>query len=529
MNFRAPILVGLLLLSAASATTWFVVSTSKDKYDDDSTIHLFADFSDASVSRWKTRIQINGIDVGKIDGVEHVQRDDGTLMARVKVRVLKKYAIYQNAVIRKAAESLLGDFRLDLIPGTSDTPRLEAGGIIQKVQSISDMEEIQNELKHVARNINRITNSFQSVLTGPAGEGSLQAILSRMEKSMEAIEKTTQTLSLSLERNNHHINNTLSNIDTFSSQLVGVMSEGGALGEVTSNAAQLTQRLNLLVGNLTGALTGSEEGLAQNSPLGASINNLNESIEHLNSITRKVDNGQGTAGRLINDAGIVEKVEQTLDDTNEIIGSLSKLETQVELRTEYGVPFDGDNELVQKAIKNTLSLRLVPRPDKYYILEAVADPRGLQTRTITTRDSRGSTTDSTIADGNIREDSVTEVNETTFNQMKFSVQMAKRYYFLGLRFGIIENTGGLGVDLFGLGDKLELRFDAFDFDRRDPKDNVSIFPRLRGAALFEAYNHIFLQAGVDDPLNDDLKTWFLGGVLRFTDEDLKTFLTVAPF
>jgi phospholipid/cholesterol/gamma-HCH transport system substrate-binding protein len=519
MNFRAPILVGLLLLSAASATTWFIVSTSKDKYDDDSTIHLFADFSDASGIRWKTRIQINGIDVGKIDGVEHVQRDDGTLMARVKVRVLKKYAIYQNAVIRKAAESLLGDFRLDLTPGTSDSPRLEAGGIIQKVQSISDMEEIQNELKQVAHNINRITDSFQSVLTGPAGEGSLQAILSRMEKSMEAIEKTTQTLSLSLERNNHHINNTLRNIDRFSSQLVGVMSEGGALGEVTSNAAQLTQRLNTLTGKLTDALTGNEAGLAESSPLGASINNLNESIEHLNSIASKVDNGQGTAGRLINDAGIAEKVEQTLDDTNEIIGSLSKLETQVELRTEYGVPFDGDNELVQKAIKNTLSLRLVPRPDKYYILEAVADPRGLQTRTITTSDSTGTTP----------ENSVTEVNETTFNQMKFSVQMAKRYYFLGLRFGIIENTGGLGIDLFSLGDKLELRFDAFDFDRRDPKDNVSIFPRLRGAALFEAYNHIYVQAGVDDPLNEDLKTWFLGGVLRFTDEDLKTFLTVAPF
>lgn len=519
MNFRAPILVGLLLLSAASATTWFIVSTSKDKYDDASTFHLFADFSDASGIRWKTRIQINGIDVGKIDGVEHVQRDDGTLMARVKLRILKQYAVYQNAVVRKAAESLLGDFRLDLIPGTSNTPRLEAGGIIQKVQSISDMEEIQNELKQVARNINRITDSFQNVLTGPEGQGSLQAILNRMEKSMEAIEKTTRTLSLSLERNNHHINNTLRNIDRFSSQLVGVMSKGGAIGEVTSNAAQLSSRLNVLAGKLTDVLTGNEKGLAESSPLGTSINNLNESIEHLNSIARKVDNGQGTAGRLINDAGIAEKVEQTLDDANEIIGSLSKMETQVELRTEYGVPFDGDNELVQKAIKNTLSLRLVPRPDKYYILEAVADPRGLQTRTITTSDSTGTTL----------ENSRTEVNETTFNQMKFSVQMAKRYYFLGLRFGIIENTGGLGVDFFGFEDKLELRFDAFDFDRRDPKDSASIFPRLRGAALFEAYNHIYVQAGVDDPLNEDLKTWFLGGVLRFTDEDLKTFLTIAPF
>ena len=49
-----------------------------------------------------------------------------------------------------------------------------------------------------------------------------------------------------------------------------------------------------------------------------------------------------------------------------------------------------------------------------------------------------------------------------------------------------------------------------------------------GTFLYEFFDHIWLQAGVDDPFNADLAQWFLGGALRFTDEDLKTLMTVAP-
>ena len=516
MNFRAPILVGLLLMGAAASTTWFVISTSKDKFDIESTYPLFADFSDASGIRWKTRVQINGIDVGKIQSIDHVQLEDGSLTARVEIRILKKYQVYKNATLRKAAESLLGDFRLDLLPGTRKAKLLKPGETIPNVQSISDIEEIQSELKQVARNVNRITDSFQKVLTGPEGEGSLQAILNRMEKSMEAIEITTSILSKTLSQNDNYFGRIIRNIDQFTGTLVSLVGDDGDIKTMTTNGAQLAVRLNDLVDKLNTFLLGSGNELEENSPIRVSLNNLNESIEHLNSIARKVDEGQGTIGRIINDSAIAEKVEQTLDDTNELIGSLSKLETQVELRTEYGVPFDGDNILIQKAIKNTLGLRIIPRPDKYYILEAIADPRGLQTRTITTENGfNGEATE-------------TEVTQTSFNDLKFSAQMAKRYYFLAMRFGIIENTGGFGVDFFGLEDKLELRFDMFDFDRRDPEDNASIFPRIRTTGLFEFYNHIYFQAGLDDPLNKELRTWFFGGVLRFTDEDLKALLTIAP-
>ena len=97
--------------------SWFLMKTSKDKFSDEATYPVYADFVDASGIRWKTRVQINGIDVGKIGGIEHLRLDNGRLVARVTVRILNDYTVYQDAAIKKAAESLLGDFRLDLDPG----------------------------------------------------------------------------------------------------------------------------------------------------------------------------------------------------------------------------------------------------------------------------------------------------------------------------------------------------------------------------------------------------------------------------
>ena len=104
------------------------------------------------------------------------------------------------------------------------------------------------------------------------------------------------------------------------------------------------------------------------------------------------------------------------------------------------------------------------------MFEAVADPRGKQTRTFTSTSS---------IDGNGETVATTDVTETAFNDLKFfSAQFAKRYNWLTLRFGIIENTGGLGLNFHTLDDQLEFQLDAFDFDRRDPNNNF-LSPRIR--------------------------------------------------
>ncbi len=521
MSVRTPLLVGFVMVLAAASLSWFMLTTSKDKYNESTTFYLFADFADAAGIRWKTRVQVNGIDVGKIEEIKLQRASSGKLVARVKLRLLNEYTVYSNAKIRKVAESLLGDFRLDLDPGMEglNVHALKQGDLIEDVVSRSDLDEIQSQLREVAQNVNEVTDNFKKVLAGPEGEGSLRAIMSRVENSMGAIEQATSMLARTLDKNDATVNRIIQNVGTFSDTLAKAGGPGGDISELTTNLAQLSGRMNKIASRIDDMVSGSGEQWEEGASLKRSLENLNESLIRINAIAKKIDEGQGTVGRIINDPGISEKVEQALDDTSEIIGSITKLETEVELRTEYSVPIDSyqagkpDPDNV-RGIKNTLGVRVRPKPDKYYIIEAVADPRGRQTvtQTTTTYGSETTTFDKTV---------------TTLNDLKFSAQFAKRYYFLTMRFGIIENTGGLGTNFHLFDDRLELRLDAYDFSRRNPNNNKQIFPRIRSYAMYEAVQHLYLQAGFDDPFNQFYRTWFAGGALRFTDDDLKSLLSVT--
>ena len=525
MNARAPLLVGLVLFIAAGGMSWFLTQTNKDKFAEDATYAYQADFSDASGIRWKTRVQINGIDVGKIAKIEHVRSEtSGRLVARVTLRIARDYAIYEDALLRKASESLLGDFRLELDPGTPNghTP-LADGALIKQVDSLSDIDEIKSQLVQVSRNVNKISDSFMRVVASPEGEGSLKSILTKVERSVDAIEKTTLSLRHNIADNEQAIGAIIENIGRVAAGLATISAPGKDLSDISHNMVSLTAKLDRLADGLGAMTTGQDASGVRDKDLRGSlkgsVEELNATMEHLSNISRKVDDGQGTLGRVVNDSGIADRVEATLDSANTIIGSVAGLETQIELRTSYDMPLKPNhNNQVQPAIKNALSLRIFPKPDKYYIIEAVADPRGLQSRTLT---------NSRIGLNNIETIS-SEETTIAFNALKFTAMFAKRYYFATMRFGIIESTGGLGFNLHGFDDRAELRIDAYDFSRRDPLTAETINPRLRATGLFQMVNHLHLQLGIDDPLNGNLATYFAGAVLRFTDEDLKALLVVAP-
>ncbi len=527
MSVRAPLLVGLVVALASSGLLFFYLRTGQDPYSADVTIPLTADFVDASGLRPKTRVQINGLDAGRIVDIVHARGADGRTVARVTLRVGKQFEIYQDASIKKATESLLGDFRLDLDPGSSRGRRLQANERIGEVTSLSDIDEIKGQMVQVARNVNELTASLARVLASREGEASLQDILRRVHSAVAAIDRTVGALEGVVVDHDQTIRGILVNVGQVSEHIAGLTAPGGDVPAMAHNLAALTGKLDQMADSLGGFI--NSEGVGEpgepggQASLRSTLENINEALAHINAISRKIDDGSGTVGRVINDPAIADKVEATLDSANGIIGNLSTLETLIELRSEYAVPFsEGVDAQVQKAVKNTIQLRIQPKPDKYYLFEAIADPRGRQTRSLTTTqlgvDAQGNPTGPSI---------VASQTAISFNDLKFSAQFAKRYFFATLRFGIIENTGGLGLNLHALRDRAEVRLDAFDFDRRDPNRSLPIFPRLRATGIYQLANHVHLQAGLDDPFTD-LRTWFVGGLLRFSDEDLKSLLLVAP-
>jgi phospholipid/cholesterol/gamma-HCH transport system substrate-binding protein len=203
-----------------------------------------------------------------------------------------------------------------------------------------------------------------------------------------------------------------------------------------------------------------------------------------------------------------------VEDVSDYAGRLTGLQTEVGIQSTYLMDTGRS--------KNSLSLRLIPKPDKYYLFELIDDPRGTVKEEIVQSNPP--------ATG----EPVTQVRRVTSDSFKLSAQFAKRYYFTTLRVGLIESTGGVGADLHFLKDALTLKMDAFNFAADELR-----YPRLRATVRAEPFQHLYLVGGMDDILNAQQRDtttrrllagrdFFFGGGIYFTDDDLKAILGSVP-
>lgn len=84
---------------------------------DSESTRVWAYFRDASGLAVRGRVQIAGIPVGEIDGISL----EGT-RAKVWLKIRNDVDLREDAVVTKRSESLLGDYLLDLNPGTEGAP-----------------------------------------------------------------------------------------------------------------------------------------------------------------------------------------------------------------------------------------------------------------------------------------------------------------------------------------------------------------------------------------------------------------------
>jgi phospholipid/cholesterol/gamma-HCH transport system substrate-binding protein len=264
----------------------------------------------------------------------------------------------------------------------------------------------------------------------------------------------------------------------------------GQLRETIIAFSQITEKINRGEGTI-GKLIHDEE----------TVETMNKTLIALKEIGEKINRGEGTIGKLIHDEETVDNLNTTLSSINEYLQKEERFQTYIDYRGEY--LFDSDD------MKSYLSLRIQPKEDKYYLLQLVDDPAGREEETVTT----------TTVDGVSTTETRKEIEK---DKLKFSAQIAKRYYNLGLRGGLFESSGGVAADYYLFDDRLVLSMEAFDFD---PDEN----PHLKFKADYRPFQYLYLTGGFDDFISDEGKeSVFFGMGLQFSDQDLKTLLSGAP-
>lgn len=509
-----PFRVGLLVIAAGAILFFFLTFVKKGGMKEDEAVTVFAYFRDASGLNQRSRVQIAGIGVGEIIDI----RLEG-VKAKITMRIKRELHVREDATLTKRSESLLGDYMLDLTPGTENFRELKDGEEIKRVLDAQGMEQLMGTLGAITADVQAVTGTLRNVLGGQQGQGSMESIIKNLVELTATMQKMIADSAAKLDQ----ILANVSGVSGDVKRLTG--SESESITHIVKNVEQVSADVREVVASIK-KIVGENEGEVGKgvSSLKETLSKLDRSLDNVEAVTTNIKEGKGAIGALVSNERLGQKLQDTVEDVADFAGRLTNLEVEVGVKADY--------LFNQNGAKTFLTVRLVPKPDKYYLIEAIDDPRGRVETIYLQQNPPGAG------------DPVVQKQTITTEAIKFSAQFAKRYSFLTLRFGIIESTGGIGADLNvpirfpwysrWLEDALVLKVDAFNFSIEALR-----LPRLRATLRFTPFEHIYVNAGMDDILNapnrDTLtnrlisgRDFFVGAGVYFTDADIKSLLPVIP-
>ncbi len=504
--------VGVLVIVMVIGT-FGVFKTVSQRPAGESNFSVWARLDDAAGLPSGSQVVIAGLPVGQVSDL----RIDGRF-ARVTMRVRDDVIIWDNAVLYKKSSSLLGNFYLEIDPGTSETitvlgertpsTRLASGSEITRVVEATSVDMLLRRLDEslpkvdaVLLSVRDLSEDVRGIVNGPLASlmgridtlvqeesGTVGSILTRTDRTLQRIESITQDIRGITKNADVRVKGILDNLDKASEEARSLLVV--AKNEVEQTGTSLRER----------------------------IDSFDEVIDPTASVMKKIDEDQGTLGRLVNDSTIADNIEDITEDAKGFLGTLFGMQTYVGLRSEFSV--------LSGLGRHYVSIELQTRPDKFYYIELSTGPRGNSPDTTLEYDPTTAEWQRNI----VIEDTV-----------RFSFQFAKRYDWLTMRFGLKESTGGVGLDATWFDSKLKLSVDVFEASFDD-------FPRLKVAAAYQFFGGLYILAGIDDALNsrDEIvptpllgetpnqfetipfgRDVFLGAMLRFNDLDLTALLAVG--
>jgi phospholipid/cholesterol/gamma-HCH transport system substrate-binding protein len=289
-NRAVELRVGLLVLLSAALLIWGVFWLS-DRDIGGGGLEIYAIAADAQQITDGARVYMRGVDVGSVRGLE-LQEDQVVL--RLEVRYADPLPDDTRGLIRPAG--FLGNQMIVLLPGASGTV-LASGDSI----SLSVGAEI-------------------SAIAGELGD-----------KADDLLIRAAEIFS----------DQTIADIQTTSSAVAGAMTElqrlmedqSGTIGELVVNLNDVSSRLKSATeGTDLEATVARIDSIT--TRLESASAGLDSTSHSLASITRKMDEGEGTLGLLVNDEGLYLKISAAMENIQAATEEIALLTKDIRQRPD---------------------------------------------------------------------------------------------------------------------------------------------------------------------------------------------------
>ena len=484
-SFKTETYVGLFVLTGFLIFIWG--TTQITNLGDDGGYELYAIFENAAGLDINAPVRMVGVNVGRVRSIDIIDRK-----ARVVLYIDENRQVDRNATVSIRSQGILGDKFVGVDPGDSGT-FYDAGDTITRTRAGTDLDMLMDSLQTAGQDLSAILSSLRKVLGTEDGERSMIEIL-----------ENTRSLT--------------ANIDSLSAKLDGIAGENrGDIREVVANIRQvtedirddlprLTQKLEGAADSVNGILSDNRESVKETViQIRKDAELLEETLASLRTITQRIEDGEGTVGKLINEDETYVSLNETLGGLNKAMKKGEQLQINLDIHGHYLTEIEGT--------KGYVTIDIKPTPDKFYRLELVDDPEGLRDWTNTT----------VIEETPPGAPTTTITEEVRYrDRIKFSAELGRRFHDTVFRLGYIESAFGFGIDRYYDDDDIRLTLDAWELDR---EENA----RIRLAASIRFWDLFHLNLGAEDIINEDRDPMYMIGFgLSFIDEDLKYLLARSP-
>jgi len=454
-----PLKVGLLTLAAMASVVVMSLKITQNQSGFGNHVTYKTLVKDASGIFEKTPIKVAGINAGKIKSIELSGRD-----ALITFEIQEKVRVTPNAKLKIKSVGLLGDKFIDIDLGAETDKRLEEGSFIS-TEGGEGFDSLAKDASAVLKDVKEITTGIKEALRDDQGRNMVKQIV-------ENISEVTASLRRITDGNEEKINRIVDDIEQLSSQL-----------------AHETDRYQ------------KDSLMADLSKIGPILDKVDATVSDLKVIVADVKDGKGTVGKLLRDDAVVDQVSQTLSSVNRLVNRINNIEADIGLSTGANTRTGSDTRF---------DLDIYPAPERFFRLGIVTNDFGPQSEKET----------DTFTSTNGGPETKTSVRKINKDDFKFNFQIGRRIQRFGLRAGLIESTGGVGVDYFFPDWGIRTGMELFDYQK-------DAGPNLRLMGEFKIWNVLFTRIAGEDLISKDGKqsaTISMG--LRFSDQDLAALIGI---
>ncbi|MFY7810762.1 MAG: MlaD family protein [Flavobacterium sp.] len=267
MKISREIKTAILVLSSILFFIWgYSFLKGNDLFKNNQTFYVLFDNVEGLTTA--SNVTLSGLKIGKVKKIEYLQDKN---KVKVTIEIQKEYKITKNSIIYLYEPSLMGNKQMMLEPSYSNTSILpnesyligkEKFGTMAKVSNMLD--PLQTEISSVTNGAGKLMQNLNNVLDDQS-QNNLRNSMENVNKLLIEFNELSEMLKNMIHKNSNGINSIVNNFD-----------------KTSKNLNQLSDSINEL-------------------NIGKTFKKLDQSLGKVELILSDIQNGKGSAGKLLKD------------------------------------------------------------------------------------------------------------------------------------------------------------------------------------------------------------------------------------